>query len=636
VLVAVLALAGCTADTVIENSSVTVATSRTFFSLNDKTAYGASPANSQVLQAVNASFNRYDADSELVQDTSFGDYEVLSVDPFVVRYTIDTRASWSDGVPVDAADLLLAWAANSGVLNTPDFDDRPFVDPGTGRYTEDFPPDVVHFDGATSEGLQYVTQLPEIGDDGRSLTFTWDRYYSDWPLVLQVGLPAHVVAEHALGLDPAEGGAAGSEEPSDDERLTAAQAAKDALVAAIRDVAQEGAGGAGGAEDGAGATARLSAIANFWNSGFNLDGMPDDPSLLVSTGPYTITGFRAGEELTLSANPRYRGDHSPVFETILVRFVADPLTQVRELANGTADIVVPPPGDDVLPALAAVDGANLLRSHDGTFEHLDLRFGEGRSGVFADARVREAFLKVVPRDDILDAVVGPIDPDARVRDSQVFLPGARGYEEAIESNGSSEYAGVDVAGAKALLAAAGVENPAVCLLFDPGNPKRVAEFELIRTSASLAGFRVTDCSSPDWLGLLATPGAYDASLFAWSATNLSFSGLQAIYGSGQRNNFNHYSDAAVDDVLARLSVALDDGGRMRLRQELDRLLWEDAYGLPLYQNPVVVAHNASVTGVDPAPLAPGILWNVWEWQPVTAATKTPGAADGAAEPVRGR
>src|SRR5690606_21451559 len=136
--------------------------------------------------------------------------------------------------------------------------------------------------------------------------------------------------------------------------------------------------------------------------------MPADRSLLISTGPYTITALDPGEGMTLSANPRYRGDHLPVFETIRVRFVADPLSQVQALAAGSADVVVPPPGDDVLTALEAVDGASLLHSTDGVFEHLDLRFAEGRSSVFADPRVREAFLKVVPRQQILEAVVGPI------------------------------------------------------------------------------------------------------------------------------------------------------------------------------------------------------------------------------------
>ena len=61
----------------------------------------------------------------------------------------------------------------------------------------------------------------------------------------------------------------------------------------------------------------------------------------------------------------------------------------------------------------------------------------------------------------------------------------------------------------------------------------------------------------------------------------------------------------------------NDAARIALRQQLDKELFADAYGLPLYQDPTVVAVDRSVTGVKLAPLSPGILWNVWQWKPVT-------------------
>lgn len=598
-----LLLAGCTAPTVIENSSVTVAVDQVFFSLNDRTSYGNSPANSQVLRATSSRFSAYDAKSELVADPSFGTYRLLSNDPLTVRYTIAEGVTWSDGVPVDAADLLLAWAANSGVLNTEGFDDSAFIDGETGRYAEPFPDDVVHFDGATSEGLQYVTEVPKVGDGGRSVTLTWDRYFVDWPLSLQVGLPAHVVAQRALH--------AGTPDPDGDaqaELLRTAGQAKDALVSAIED------------KD----TADLSAIADVWNSDFNLDRMPEDPSLLVSTGPYTITGFVAGDSLTLSANPRYRGSHSPVFETVTVRFLSDPLSQIQALEAGDADVIAPHPSPDVVDALRGVDGVSVLEGFDGTYEHLDLRFAGSKNGTFDDPRVREAFLRVVPRQAILEAMVTLPRGDAPLRSSQLFFPDEPGYAESVEGNGSDVFARVDVAGAKRLLAEAGVANPVVCVLFDPANPKRQEEFRLLGESASAAGFVVTNCSSPDWLGLLSTPGTYDASIFAWRVTNLSFAGVQAIFATGGLSNVNGYSNAGVDALLATLSVTVDAKEQRELRQRIDAALFADAYGLPLYQDPVVVAHRDSVAGVELAPLAPGILWNVWEWSPVAGTSPSPG------------
>lgn len=630
-LAGVLALAGCSAPTVIEDSSVTVAVSQALFSLNDKTSYGNSPANSQVLQATSSRFSAYDENSELVTDTSFGSYQLISNDPLTVRYTIASDTTWSDGVPVDAADLLLAWVANSGALNTKDFDDVSYIDEETGRYAKPFPSDVVHFDGATSEGLQYVTAVPEIGDGGRSLTLTWDRYFVDWPLVLEVGLPAHVVAAQALKLDPNAVPDAETGAESDADRIRDAEAAKAALVEAVQ-------------EDD---TRELSGIANVWNSGFNLEQFPDDPSILVSTGPYTITGFEAGDHLVLSANQNYHGDHSPVFETIRVRFMADPLSQVQALANGEVDVVTPQPNPDVGDALrrmasavaggeasdepasdGTATGVTVLDGIDGTWEHLDLKFANSKNGSLDDPRIREAFLKVVPRQAILDAMVTPVQDEAGLRSSQLFFPGSPGYQESVAGNGSRTFGAMDVAGATTLLAEAGVANPIVCIMFDPANPKRQEEFQLIRESASAAGFVVTNCSSPDWLNLLGTPEMYDASLFAWRVTNLSFAGVQAIYVTDGLNNLNGYSNPAVDALLSTLSVTVDPAKQLELRQQLDAILFEDAYGLPLYQNPVVVAHDDSVSGIVLAPLAPGILWNVWDWAPVVETSSSPVSSPG--------
>lgn len=596
-LVLVLTLAGCSSPSVVKGSTVTVAQSAALFSLNNRTSYGNSAANSSVLQAVDSSFNRYDDASNLVTDPSFGNYQLLSNDPLTVKYTIADGVTWSDGVPVDAADLLLAWVANSGALNTKDVNDAPYRDSETGRYATPFPKNTVYFDGATSEGLQYVTKPPQIGDGGRSLTLTWDRYVVDWPLLLQVGQPAHVVASHALGLPlPHTKADEDSEQPSA-ALLSDAKKAKVALIAAIQNDNRSA----------------LSSLANFWNDGFNIDAMPSDHSLLVSTGPYTITGFAPGKSVTLTANARYHGAHTPAMETIVVRFLADPLDQVAALADGSADVIVPRPTSAVAAKVRDVIGATLQQVPGGTYEHLDLKFAHAKHATFDDRRVREAFLKTIPTEQIRDAVLGSPIADAAERSSLVFLPGSPGYQGAVVTNGSARFSNADVAGAKALLTDAGVPNPTVCILFDPSNPKRVKEFQLIADAATVAGFVVTNCSGPDSLNLLGTPGTYDAAIFGWSTTNLSAAGIQSIFGTGGRGNFNSYSNPAVDALLSQLAVTPAAEAQRPILADIDTALYSDAYGLPLYQDPILVAHNKNVTGIMPAPLAPGILWNVWAW-----------------------
>jgi peptide/nickel transport system substrate-binding protein len=587
-VVAGLLLSGCTTSTIVEGSEVAVAVAEPFTSLNPGTSYGrSSSTNAHVAWLTGTAFAYYDDSYRLVEDRSFGTAEVVADDPLTVRYQVAGDARWSDGTPIDAADLLLAWAADSGALNTPDFDDTDYVDPETGRYTDDFPDDVVYFDGRIGAGLEHATQTPQLGDDGRTLFVHFDEYVPAWQTVLAPGIPAHVLQTVATGKDYEDAGSAKAD-----------------LIAAI--IGQD--------------ADELGALARTWNDAYNIDESdgdrtPADETLLLSAGPYVVAGIDA-DGVTLDANPQYRGSRRPTIETITVRFSPEPLETVQLLADGDVDIATLAPTEDTAAALLDVDGVSVVAGTDSRIEHLDLQFTDGRSGVFTDPLVRQAFLHVVPRQQILDALVTPVQPDAVLLDSFVLRPGAEGYADAIAENGSADYATTDVEAAVELLADAEVTDPRVCLLFDPANERRVLQYTLIQESAARAGFTVTDCSSPDWQGLLGVAGAYDAALFAWDTTRLGPGAAGAIFRSDSAlANFNRYDNPEVDALVDELARATDPAEQARLAAEIDAHLFGDAYGLPLYAYPTLTAISGDVVNVTRSPLARGVFWNAWSWAP---------------------
>ena len=320
---------------------------------------------------------------------------------------------------------------------------------------------------------------------------------------------------------------------------------------------------------------------------------------------------------TLSANSEYTGDHRPKFERVELRFITDPLAAVAALRAGQVDVISPQPSVDVAKALLSIDNATVLSDSYGPHELLDLQVPRSRSGAFDNPIVRKAFLETVPRQKILDELIVPLQEEARLRSSQVFLPGQTGYTTSVRRNGSSAYATVDIEEAKALLARVGAMSPEVCILFDPSNPRRVAEYTTIKTSAALAGFRVTDCSSTDWRQLLGMNGAYDASLYALRPSSLAVSAVSAAFRSDSKaGNDNFYANSKVDALIDSLDSTFDRGQQLGILQKIDALVWADGYGVPLYQFPAVTAFNNHVTGVAPSPLSPNLLWNVWAWSPV--------------------
>jgi peptide/nickel transport system substrate-binding protein len=564
-----LGLSGCTPTSlVVDGSTVTVASSQAFTSFNDATSFGNTASNSEIVGLVNSGFVYYDETSTLVRDESFGTAEVVTVDPFTVRYTVNEDVTWSDGEPVDGADLLLAWAANSGQLNTEGFSPLRFVDEQTGLF-EPFPDGTVYFDGEKHSGLQYVSAMPTLGDDGRSIELVYDGYFVDWLLAFDVGLPAHVLGLQAFTVTASE-----------DE--SAAVKAKSLIIEAITSRSVE----------------QLSAISQLWNSEFVVGGTAP----MIGSGPYSIHEVVPNESVTLRVNPLYSGERQPRYETIVVRTISDPLAAVRALQAGEVDVIAPTPNADVLSAIRAVDGIQLIEGTSGMWEHLDLQFDRAKHATFQNPLLREAFLATVPVAELV-AQAGGV-----VRTSLVLPPA--GDETAPEP---------DIAKAKRLIEQAGATGPIVCILFDPSNPRRLAEFELIKASAQQAGFVVTNCSSSDWQGFLGVPGAYDAALFAWDESTAAASAPEArLLSSSTLSNYSYYASDEVDALLAELAVEPDLEAQRVLLERIDTQLAEDFYGLALYQFPAIVAHSPSVTGLAPGPIA-GLLWNAWQWQPAETA-----------------
>ncbi len=142
--------------------------------------------------------------------------------------------------------------------------------------------------------------------------------------------------------------------------------------------------------------------------------------------------------------------------------------------------------------LESIEGIQILTGPQLSYDHVDL----SHRGDWADPTVREAFMKIIPRQQIVDTVVKPINPDAEVLNSQTYVTSqTEPYEKTIQTNGSDAYAEVDIEGAKELLAG---RTPTARILYNINNPNRVAAFEAIQATATEAGFVVEDIGREDW------------------------------------------------------------------------------------------------------------------------------------------
>ncbi|HRA07962.1 MAG TPA: ABC transporter substrate-binding protein, partial [Microbacteriaceae bacterium] len=350
----------------------------------------------------------------------------------------------------------------------------------------------------------------------------------------------------------------------------------------------------------------IKAAADFWNTGFDVTSLPDDPSLFLSSGAFIVDEWAPTQSVTLKRNDKYTGDLKPAYDEMVVRFIGDSNAQVTALQNGEVDVINPQASEATLETLEGLSGIQVLQGAQLAYDHVDLKF----DGVFADAAVREAFLKTIPRERILASLITPINPEAQVLNSQVYVTSeGKVYDESAAQNTSDRFAKVDIEGAKALLKGA---TPTVRVLFSSVNPNRVAAFEAIQASASEAGFVVENVGREDWGSQLGSD-IYDAAIFGWISPGVGNAALPQIFAAGGGGNYNGYSNPRATELANESQFVTNDDELNKIKFEIDRLAFEDNYGLPLFQSPGLIAHTDRVSGVTYMANQTGPIWNFWEW-----------------------
>jgi len=587
---AALALAGCSGtsnnssgDQINKSQALTIAQNGPFTAYNTNVGQDYTTYNTNITYMTWASFNYYDNTPKLVKNTKFGTYEVVSQNPLTIKYTVNKGVKWSDGTPVDAADLLMEWASMTTKYNNPK--GVNFGSVAAGAYPLD------------------ESKAPTIGDDGRSITFSYSKPFVDWEqLAFNPGIAAHAVYDVAFP----------------DQKLSGADAQKK-----VEDAIENN------------DTTTLTALAKAWQTGFEFSGdLPANKTLYLSDGPYVITDLKKGQYVTLERNKDYNWGPIPKVDKLTIRFIQDPTAQVQALQNGEVSIIYGQADADTVASLKGLANVTTGTEAGWTYEHVDLTMsnetgpgGTTNSGVTAgpfdpkhyggDANkaklVREAFLMALPRQQIVDNLIKPINPNAQVMNSMTVLPGTPSYDSTVAQNGSSMYSKVDIAKAKSLLQQAGVTGTVnVRFLYGKSNTRRAQEYALIKASEAQAGFNVIDDGNDQWSSILGN-GSYDASLFAWQYTSLAVTGNQAALQGGGGNNFNGYSNPTADAAWNTLAGTFDTAKQQDLLKTIDTQMWGDAYGATIFQFPDVWAASKSVKNVSYSPIAPNQFWNFWEW-----------------------
>lgn len=419
------------------------------------------------------------------------------------------------------------------------------------------------FETASTSGFELM-EKPTCADGDKDFTIVYTEPFSDWIAGVDEILPAHI-AEEQSGVED--------------------------IVAAVEADDREA----------------LASVAEFWNTGWRFNPGEIDEELVPSSGPYKLGAWDPGQSITLEANENYWGT-PPIAQRITVRFI-DQESQAQALQNGDVQIAEPQPNPDVITQLEAVgDQITVQQGDEFTYEHLDFNFNT----VFADPNLRRAFALCVPRDQIVDSLIKPVNANAEIAQSRYFLPFQPEYAQVADAIQDGSYDTANIAESKALVDAAGAAGTVVRIGYQTPNQRRTNSVDLIRASCNQAGFDVQDAGQADFFEGGLAGGNFDVALFAWSGSPL-VSGSSSTYVTGGGNNNGKYSNPQVDEWLAELDVTPDKDAQVELITQIETQLWDDLATIPIFAFPGVVAYDNTVTGVTFQPSQSSVTWNMQKW-----------------------
>ena len=178
---------GETAPDVVD-TQIILAETNEVSGFNPSTAHSNLDVNTKMWYATHETFNYINDQMEIVPNEAFGTMEKVSDDPLTIQYTIADGVQWSDGTPITTDDLLLGWAIGSGYYNDATFDEEGAVVSGTQ-----------FFETAGSTSGLADTEFPEVSEDKKSLTLTYDIPFVDWELKTLFGSDHGSVPVHVIG-----------------------------------------------------------------------------------------------------------------------------------------------------------------------------------------------------------------------------------------------------------------------------------------------------------------------------------------------------------------------------------------------------------------------------------------------------
>jgi len=430
------------------------------------------------------------ADGTLRLNTDyFTGAELTSTNPQVVTYTINPKATWSDGTPLAWEDLKSEVEACSGR-------DKRFLI-------------------ASNAGFDRVKSVTR-GVDDRQAVVTFAEPYAEW-----------------------QGMFAGGIQPR-----------------------------------------RMTANPDVFNKG-----QLEAPG--PSAGPFIVSTIdRPAQRIVLTRNPRWWGA-TPRLDSITY-LVLDPTAVIPALQNKDIDAAGVGTLDDMVTA-QRTPGVVIRRAPTPTWAHFTFNGAPG--SILDDKGLRLAICKGIDRRAIVDVVQHGLTVHPAPLNNHIYVEGQVGYQNnsaPADYNPDQARRDLDALGWKlngAVREKDGKQLVVRDVVFDAPSSRQIALIAQQNLAQIGVKLQLDIKSGNGFFSQYVSPGDFDITQFSWVGAAFPLSALPQIYASDGDSNFGKIGSPEIDAKINQTLSELDPGKARALANEVDTMLWEEGFSLPLYQSP---------------------------------------------------
>ena len=334
----------------------------------------------------------------------------------------------------------------------------------------------------------------------------------------------------------------------------------------------------------------------------------------LGTGPFKFVEWKTGEYVRVEKNENYwRGPEYPKLDGVIVQFIPDPNTRVNALKAGEYDF------GQILPNQVAevsdLEGYKVELVNTNSWLHFDFNVATDRGqALFGDKAVRQAIAHAIDRESIVnDLMEGTVElANTGITPNSPYF-----NEDVTVYNYDPEQAAQMLDEAGWTVGSDGIrekdgERLSFTIINRNSRPERVAIAQVIQANLKDVGVEVNfeNLENAAWLERWLSKD-WEAVVGGWIIP--ADPSLTSLYGCEASNNFTGFCSEELDAAMEASDQVLDFAERKPLVDEVQAILAEEAWALPLYYavNPYVLREdfeNFKGSGTNL-----GSYWNSYEW-----------------------